>query len=539
MYAGDHVTSDPQHVPNRSAALRRLVRAALAVGVGVAVLLVLRLTASLTDTNAALETMGFDPQRARLITDLSVVAMIVAISSFTTGFALAAALTGLAIGGALYGRSFIDQTRAAMTASGAQGSFDPGGWLVTAAALAVALAIVAWAAAALALIVRRAVLAAWSDGLAVIRGERPRRRAIRPIATLLAIVLVVATVPVFGDMVNYAPDVHMRSGRGGLVGLAQPGGGAPTIPGPSLPAAVLSVPTLLPAASAGPAHPDLLSGRPWTAWQPTGTGTVDSIQLAAPWTGGSASHVTLDVYLPPGYAAGTRAYPVVYELTAPLAGPWTAAIHITDVLDTLIDSAAMPASIVAFVGMGGGPFPSSECVDSLDHRQWLDTYLARTVVSYVDGQYRTIAKPAARSLLGFSQGGYCAPMLAMRHPNLFGTAMAISGYFEAGIRSSETPNAWRPFGGDAQSEAAHSPLRLAAGLPAPARASLFFEVAARPGEAFFGPQYAAFAAVLHDAGIAVALFPSALGHSWQEVRSELPSMLEVLGQRENALGVFR
>jgi enterochelin esterase-like enzyme len=536
----DDVTVHLAQEPNRpERPLVRFGRPAIAAAVGAAVLLALRLSGSLPDASAALEMMGFDPERARLITDLAGAATIGAIASFATSDGLAAVITAIAAGGALYWRQFLAETRAAMATSGTQGSFDPAGWAVTAATLAVAFAIVAWAASALALIVRRLVLAGWSDAVALARGARPRRRAVRPVATVVAIVLVVATLPVFADMVNFAPDVHMRSGQGDLVGLTQIGSDTPPVAGPSLPASVLAQPTLLPGSSSGRSQPVLLAGRPWAAWQPSGQGTVDSVQLPAPWTGGTKTQAALDLYLPPGYGSATRAYPVVYELPWALVGAWASGMHATGILDTLIDSGLMPASIVAFVGMTGGPEPTGECADSTDHREWLEQYLTDTVVPYVDTHYRTIATPAARGLLGYSQGGFCAAMLAMRHPDVFATAMAISGYFQAGIRTSETPNAWRPFGADAGVEAAYSPVLLAARVSPADRGTLFFELSARPDEAFFGPQYAAFAAALHDSGIPVALFPSAAGHSWQEVRTELPALLEMLGQRENALGVFR
>lgn len=538
--------ADFSHRPDRSDDLaRRLARPAAAAAVGVAVFVALRLSGSLAETSAALEIMGFDPARARLITDLVADATIVAIATVATRAGLAAAVTGIVAGGVLYRFQFAAETRAALALSGPQGSFDAAGWALTLATLAVSFAIVAWAAAALALIVRRVVLAGWCDLAAIVGGDRTWRRATRPVATLVALLLVVATVPAFGDMVNFAPDVHMRSGRAGLTAVAQAGSDVPPSAGPTLPADVLTHPTLLPGASpapgasSGPGRPVLLAGRPWAAWQPSGQGTVVTASLPAPWTGGRAASAPVDIYLPPGYDASTRAYPVIYALPWALVGAWATGMHVTDILDTLIDGGEMPASIVAFVGMTGGPNPTSECADSADRRQWLEHYLTDTVVPYLDTNYRTIATAAARSLLGYSQGGFCAPMLAMRHPDLFATAMAISGYYQAGIHSRETPNAWRPFGGNAAVEAAYSPLVLAGKLSPAARGTLFFELSARPSEPFFGPQYAAFAAALHAAGIPVALLPDTAGHSWQEVRDELPLLLITLGQRENAMGVFR
>lgn len=535
---------DLKRTPIRPADLAgRLARPGVATAVGVTVLVALRVSGSLAETSAAFQLMGFDPDRARLIADLVADATIVVVATLATRAAFAAAMTGIASGGALYLHQFVDETRAALAATGAQGSFDAAGWAITVATLTVAFAVVAWAAAVLTLIVRRLILAGWSDAVAVVRGNRTWPVATRPIATLIVLLLVIGTVPVFGDMVNFAPDVHMRSGGPVPIGLTQSGTDAPPTTGPSLPLDVLANPTILPGSSAvpgsssAPRGPVVLAGRPWAAWQPSGQGTLVAVQLAAPWAVGRTAQAQFDVYLPPGYASSARSYPVIYEVPWGVRG-WSTGAHITGVLDTLIDGGQMPASIVAFVDMTGGPYPASECVDSTDHRQWLERYITGTVVPYVDANYRTIATAAARSLLGFSFGGFCAPMLAMRHPDLFATAIAFSGYYQAGIRSNETPNSWRPFGGNAAVEATYSPLVLAGKLSPAARSTLFFELSAKPTETFFGPQYAEFAAALHQAHVSVALYPSVEGHSWQEVRDELPAVLKTLGQRQNALGVF-
>ena len=522
--------------------LRPMARPAAAAAVGLAVVFGLRAAGSIADAIAALELMGFDPDRARLIADLVADATIVAVATLATRAAWASAIAGMALGGGLFLHQFVNETRAAMRSSGADGTFDLAGWVLTVAALTVAFAVAAWAAAALALIVRRLLLTAWSDGIAFVWGDRARRRILRPIATMVVVALVVATVPVFADMVNFEPDVHMRSGRAGLIGLAQSADNGAPPSGPTLPASVIAGPTVLPGASVASgssgAQGVLLPGRPWTAWQPSGSGTITSVRLPAPWVGGRSPQAVFDVYLPPGYASSGRAYPVIYEVPWPLEGGWTTAIHVTGILDTLIDTGVMPASIVVFVNETGGPDPVSECANSIDHRQWLERYLIDEVVPYVATHARTIDTAAARSILGFSYGGFCAPMLALRHPDLFGTAIAFSGYYEAGIRSNQTPNSWRPFGGNAAVEARYSPLVLAGEVPPAERRTLFFELFGEPSETFYGPQYVAFASALHAAGISVALFPTTVGHSWGEVRTGLSAAMQTLGERQNELGVF-
>jgi enterochelin esterase-like enzyme len=363
----------------------------------------------------------------------------------------------------------------------------------------------------------------------------------------LVVALLAVTLPVFGDMVNYTPDVRMRTGWDPNASATAVGGdqsgAASSSPGSSAPAGQPSVApdpgaSKIPTPSGG-SGTGLPTGTPWKAWQPSGSGSMTALQMPAPWTGGTHATATLDIYTPPGYGTGSRAYPVMYSVPWGVSGGWTSVVGIRAMLDTLIERGTIPAQIVAFVSAEGGPYPDSECVNSVDGRQAFDTYFATTVVPYVDAHYRTIATPAARSIMGFSQGGYCATMLMLRHPTLFSSAISFSGYYQAGIRSSETPNAWRPFNGDPTVEAAWSPLKLAGQVAAAQRKDLFLILEADPSEGFFGPQYNQMIAAARAAGIGLALFPSSLGHGWIAPRGLLPGVLVALAERQVSLGVFR
>ena len=124
---------------------------------------------------------------------------------------------------------------------------------------------------------------------------------------------------------------------------------------------------------------------------------------------------------------------------------WEGGLGFPAPMDSLIDSGLVPAQIVVFISEGGGPYPDSECADSFDGQEHFESFVVHTVVPYVDATYRTIANPAARTLLGVSQGGFCAPNLLFRNPDTYGQAVSFSGYFVAGVASPQTINAWRPF----------------------------------------------------------------------------------------------
>ncbi len=56
-----------------------------------------------------------------------------------------------------------------------------------------------------------------------------------------------------------------------------------------------------------------------------------------------------------------------------------------------------------------------------------ETYIAKDLVGWVDGHYRTLARRDARAVAGLSMGGFGAMELAMRHPDEFSVAASHSG----------------------------------------------------------------------------------------------------------------
>lgn len=507
--------------------------AALAIGaVLVALIQSARVPAPMED---ALGQMGFDPDRAALITGLLLEFLIVAVATVLAGASALTLVPGAATLALVFGGTFATETGSAITARGPAGVFDPTGWAITLGVLAIFGLLIGSAAVVLAASARTVIGAAIGDLVRAARERRLHPRLFGSIGVVVLVVLSVGAVPFMADMVNYTPDVHMVSG-------GQLPGGIPTTAGdPGAGSSLGSVPLgtagatgIVPAA--GSALPTS-SSKPWLAWRPSGTGTVRVVSLPGPWIGGAAA-VSATVYLPAGYASGTRRYPVVYEVPWGQGG-WTVDVHLFQQMDALIASGALPPQIVVLVASNGGPYPDSECINAFDGREWFDRYLVNTVVPYMDGRYRTIARPAARAVMGLSQGGYCAPMLLLRHPDVFSSAIAFSGYYTAAIRSSQTPNAWRPYGGDRALIDATSPVLQVAALAQADRGGLFIELSANPASAFYGPQYRTFGAAVHRAGVALALFPSPTGHSWVTVRNQLPEVLGALAAREVVTGVFR
>jgi len=419
-----------------------VVAAAAAVAVAVAVAVVA--TGTVDSTDATLVRMGFDVDRARLISALLIAGVAAAAAALVTNRATPPTLAGLGVLWALFVLTFVRQTQDALKATGANGAFDLAGWFLTALALMMSGLLSAWAGAALALTVRPKLAEAGS----VVRGAVANRRLDRahlrsPFAVALVAILLIVSVPVFGDMVNFTTDARMLHGAPPKVGLA---GGEPAPKAPGM----------------------TTSQRPWRSWQPSGGGSVYTADLPAPWTNGPPTE-RIDIYLPPGYNPDSKQrYPVVYEAPFPY-DLWDKSINIGAVLDSLIDSGKIPPVIAVFLDDLGAPILDTECANSVDGSQRMDTFISSTMVSYVDSNYKTIAKGTARAITGFSEGGYCAAILALRHPAVFGTSIPFSAYYFAGEGN---PESGRPFAGSPSALADASPMILAARLSPADRAKL-------------------------------------------------------------------
>lgn len=546
----DDLTGRPAYQRDVGRRARGALPSVVGVAVAIVVVLALRLTGSLRGSEDALVIMGFDPDRARLLTALLAGALAAACVALADGHPALAVLVSVGAAAAVFGSTFARETQSAMDATGAQGTFDLGGWLLSVLTLLEAALVVGWAAGTLTGVVRRYATRALREAGASLRSRPPNVRGLlRALSLLVAATLLVATLPVFADMVNYAPDAHMRRAEplsGGLPGVTAGSSPVAVASGQSsLPPSVLRPnPSALPTGLvAGPLPGSLVSpgvlstSRPWASSAPTGVGQLSRFELRGPWTRGVVSVARVDVYLPPGYGSGSTHYPVLYEVPYVLAS-WVKGVGIASMLDSLITSGAIPPMIMIFASTYGGPYPDSECADSYDGTEHFDSYMATELVPYMDAHYRTIASAPGRVLIGASQGGYCAAAVWSHHPTVFGGAVSFSGYFVAGVSSPETQNAARPFGGNAAYEASQSPIESVTHLSAEVALRSFVVLSADLGNAFFGQQLRAYAAALQAAGVPMAILPAPLGHSWQTQRAQLPGVLEMVAARMVQLGVL-
>jgi S-formylglutathione hydrolase FrmB len=142
------------------------------------------------------------------------------------------------------------------------------------------------------------------------------------------------------------------------------------------------------------------------------------------------------VYLPPSYetAVGkTKHYPVLYLLHGSPGGQidWVTGGKAVDSANTLLASERIPELIIVFPDGNGTINAPSEWGNSYDPKQQMETFVADDLVRYVDSHYRTLPDAAHRAIGGLSMGGFGAMNIAVHHPDVFGAAISLGGYYQA------------------------------------------------------------------------------------------------------------
>ena len=490
---------------------RRGVRQLAALLAAILVLVAMRVTGTAASTRDTLIFMGFDTERAVLITALLGGALAAAVAGLLGGGRLMAALSGLAGVVVLFGDTFVAETQRALTATNQLGSFEPLGWIETAVALVMGGALVGLALGILAGELRGSVLALAGS---VHAAWQTRRWTVRPAAlarVIAAVMVVMLVAPSLDQMLSYSPDSLMLQGAADSTLQA-------------------SIPVVgsLPSGSRAPVRAG--SPEPATQTLAPGTGQVTLVTLPAPWTNGKWTFNQAWVYLPAGYRSGVARYPVIYEIPWPIM-LYDQGVAVRQVLDQLIASGAMRPSIMVFDSSGGGPYVDSECINSADGHEWYDTFVATTLVHYVDSHYRTIASPTARTLLGDSQGGFCAANLLLRHPDVFRQEVSFSGYYMADPISRADASGMAVFANNSALALANSPMITAQHLPQAIHGLLEFVLVGNPAQPFYGPQLNAFSALLRTEGYRVVVIGTPYGHSWNGVRATLGAALVEISRR--------
>ena len=133
----------------------------------------------------------------------------------------------------------------------------------------------------------------------------------------------------------------------------------------------------------------------------------------------------MTIYLPAGYEAGAKRYPVIYFLPNPLANyrqPFEQG-HGQALFDRAITAGVIREFILVTVDMAT-PYGCSWYVNSPVTGNWED-FMVKELVPYVDENFRTLPGRDSRGVAGDFMGGYGAIRFGMTHPEVFGTVYAL------------------------------------------------------------------------------------------------------------------
>ncbi len=134
------------------------------------------------------------------------------------------------------------------------------------------------------------------------------------------------------------------------------------------------------------------------------------------------------IYLPPAWFAHPRPrLPVLLLLHGSPGAPtdWMDGGMAQQTLDAWAAAHQGSAPIVVMPDVNGSLTGDTECVDS--PRGNAETYLTVDVPRFVHSRFFTLSPGPNWAVAGLSEGGSCALMLALRHPDLFGAFGDYSG----------------------------------------------------------------------------------------------------------------
>jgi enterochelin esterase-like enzyme len=139
------------------------------------------------------------------------------------------------------------------------------------------------------------------------------------------------------------------------------------------------------------------------------------------------------VYLPPGYAASHRRYPVLYLLHG-FPGSAQNFINVGGVAtlsDDLIAERRIAPMIIVMPNGARNFFQDEEWANTVQPGNLWESFVALRLVPYVDHRFRTLATGAERGIGGDSEGAYGGLNIAFHHVGEFDLVEGWSAYYNA------------------------------------------------------------------------------------------------------------
>ncbi|HET7762430.1 MAG TPA: alpha/beta hydrolase-fold protein [Phycicoccus sp.] len=154
---------------------------------------------------------------------------------------------------------------------------------------------------------------------------------------------------------------------------------------------------------------------------------------------GAAGHVL--VYLPVGYdPTSSRTYPVVLALHGFPSSPLRFThINVLPTIDRLTATHRLAPSIVVMPPIDTPATLDTECVNGPPGTPQTDTWLSRDLPAWVVTHLHARRDRLSWAAFGYSYGAWCAASLSMRHPDVFGAAIVLQGYFRPDFSAGYDP----------------------------------------------------------------------------------------------------
>jgi putative tributyrin esterase len=143
--------------------------------------------------------------------------------------------------------------------------------------------------------------------------------------------------------------------------------------------------------------------------------TARTVRITSPSLGNSEYAFAL--LLPNGYDSSTKRYPVLFLLHG---GGQT---HTAFPSRGWFTREAAARDMIVVLPNGGRSFFANAA--GIPDARYEDL-IAKDLVEYIDTHYRTLGTRDSRAIAGISMGGFGSALIAMRHPDLFGTAGPLS-----------------------------------------------------------------------------------------------------------------
>ncbi|MEV7778526.1 alpha/beta hydrolase-fold protein [Kitasatospora sp. NPDC088351] len=234
------------------------------------------------------------------------------------------------------------------------------------------------------------------------------------------------------------------------------------------------------------------------------------------------------VYLPPQYFQpeyAQKQFPAVIVSTGfpGIAKNLVTRLNYPGAALKLLQEGKMQPTVMVLMRPSPALPQDTECEDIPGGAQ-SETYFTKDVPSAIQASFRVSADPQAWGFMGNSTGGYCALKLAMRHPEVFPTAVSLSGYYQA----ADDPTTGDLFKGSEQRRNEADLIWRLKNLPQP-KASVLL-AGTKEGDGEYRRDTEQFVAAVHSPMKVSYSMLQTGGHNFETWGKLLPSSLEWLSQ---------